>query len=97
MTMTMGSPAGWRLEGFTACPSLLSPHLVTRQSRLQEDHFLLHQQRLWVRQKRSWEKRINTSSFQLGLEIRAQGDEAEASLTPGKIYLGHFKEDSARN
>lgn len=66
---------------------------------------------MWVVQRRSWEKAINTSSFQLGLEISAWGEEAEAftqalqqspswpvsTSFSGKAYLGRFKEDVAGN
>lgn len=62
----------YRLEGFTV-PSLLSPDLGTRHSHLQAGHFLAAPTKMWVEQRRSWEKQINTSSFQLGLEIRAGG------------------------
>lgn len=56
----------------------LSPHLATRYSHLQEGHFLSATAGMCIGQRSSWQKQINTSSFQLGLEIRAQGEEAEA-------------------
>lgn len=76
------------MEGFTAVPSFLGLHLATRHSHLQEGHIAAPAE-MWVGQKRAWEKQINTSSFQLGLEIRAQGDEAEAVPGfAGKTHLG---------
>lgn len=85
----------------------LSPHLAHQTQHLQEGHFLSvpAEAETWVGQRRSWQKQINTSSFQLGLEIRAPGEEAEA-LTgaawahppwplhtgfPSKTYLGPFR------
>lgn len=59
-----------RLGGFIALPPSAPTWLP--DSHLQEGHFLSAPAKMWVRQRRSWEKQINTSSFQLGLEIRAQ-------------------------
>lgn len=52
---------------------------------------------MWVAQKRSWEKQINTSSSQLGLEIRAQGDETEAFPGSQGKPIGTLQRDAAEN
>lgn len=102
----MGSPC--RLDGFTtASPRPPGPHLATRHSHLQEGHFLAVPTKMWVGQRRFWEKLINTSSCQLGLEIRApetgQGIavsvHASQPVHAGsrKPYLGNFREDITEN
>lgn len=65
---------------------------------------------MWVGQRRSWEKLINTSSSQLGLEIRApetgcgiavwvHASQPVHAGFPGsrKPYLGNFRDDIAEN
>ena len=102
----MGSPCS--LDGFTtASPRPPGPHLATRHSHLQEGHFLAVPTKMWVGQRRFWEKLINTSSCQLGLEIRApetgQGIavsvHASQPVHAGsrKPYLGNFREDITEN
>lgn len=85
----MGSPC--RLEGFTACPPA-APTWLTRHSICRKVTFFQCRQRGrdGAGQRRSWQKQINTSSFQLGLEIRAQSEEAEALtlLAPPLAFPG---------
>ena len=78
MTMTMGSPCRLKAGGIYCCPFAprLPPGDQTQPSA--GSSLFAAPAEMWVAQKRSWEKQINTSSSQLGLEIRAQGDEAEA-------------------
>ena len=97
--------AGWM--DLLQLPPAPGPHLATRHSHLQEGHFLAVPTKMWVGQRRFWEKLINTSSSQLGLEIRApetgQGIavsvHASQPVHAGsrKPYLGNFREDIAEN
>lgn len=74
-----GSPPWWQAEGIYSSPRLpLAPTWLV-DSHLQEGHFLTVLADLWV----GWSpapshtsELINTSSLQLGLEIRTEGDEA---------------------
>lgn len=75
----MGSPPWWQAETIYSSPRLPWAPTWLGDSHLQEGHFLTVPADLWV----GWSptlfhtsEQINTSSLQLGLEIRTEGDEA---------------------